>query len=132
MSRFDYSPEVERRFSTLGHAAAPDDAADALGEAGDRTRGACVQLLVWQAPPGGEGARLARVRFRAYGCPALLAAADLAAERLEGCPREALGSVDPRSLADALALPPEKLGRVLLVEDAARCCLNALRGAGND
>jgi NifU-like protein involved in Fe-S cluster formation len=132
MSRFEYSAEVERRFATLQRAADPDEVAQALGEAGDPARGACVQIMAWETPPGGPGARLERVRFRGYGCPGLLAAADLAAERLEGGPREALGSVDPRRLAELLALPPEKLGRVLLVEDAACNCLQALRGESND
>lgn len=132
MSQFEYSAEVGRRFAKLAYAAAPGEEADALGDAGSEGRGARVQLLAWELPPGGPGARLARVRFRAYGCPALLSAADLAAERLEGAPRESLGRLDPRALAAELALPVEKLGRVLLIEDAARSCLAALRGTTPD
>lgn len=122
MSRVDYSPLVRDRFNRLGYAAGPDESADASGSAGRVERGAAVELLAWC--DGRD--RLARVRFRAYGCPALLAAADLAAERLEGQPSTALGRVDPRALALALELPAGKLGRVLLIEDAAQACLAAL------
>ncbi len=122
MSRVDYSPLVRERFNRLSYAASPDEAAVASGSAGRIERGAAVELLAWC--DGRD--RLARVRFRAFGCPALLAAADLAAERLEGQPSAALGRIDPRALASALALPAEKLGRVLLIEDAAQACLAAL------
>lgn len=122
MSRVDYSPLVRGRFNRLAHAAQPGEAADASGSAGRSERGAAVELLAWC---DGRG-RLARVRFRAYGCPALLAAADLAAESLEGQPSAALGRIDPRALASALELPAGKLGRVLLIEDAGKACLAAL------
>ncbi len=121
-----YTDGVRERFSRLTHAAQPEDVPDALGEAGERAHGACVQILAWQAPGGGDG-RLARVRFRALGCPALLVAADLACERLEGCAPAALAAIEPLALHAELRLPVEKLGRVLLVEDAARRCLEALR-----
>ena len=121
MGQLGYSRLVRERFDRLAHAANPDEVAQASGMAGRAERGAAVQLLVWG---DGQG-RLKRVRFRAYGCPALLAAADLAAERLQGQPVAALGRVDPRALASALELPAEKLGRVLLIEDAAQACLAA-------
>lgn len=121
-----YSGVVLARFRDLGHAAEPEETPDALGEAGEAARGSCVQILVWQSPEGAEGA-LARVRFRALGCPALLVAADLACEQLEGRPPSALGAVEPAALHAALGLPVEKLGLVLLVEDAARRCLEVLR-----
>lgn len=122
MSRVDYSLLVRERFNRLAYAAQVGEAADASGSAGRIERGAAVELLAWCDARN----RLARVRFRAYGCPALLAAADLAAERLEGQPLAALGRVDPRALASALDLPGGKLGRVLLIEDAAQACLAAL------
>jgi NifU-like protein involved in Fe-S cluster formation len=118
----EYSHLVRARFGQLAYAAATAERAAAHGRAGSAERGAAVELLAWL----GSGARLARVRFRAYGCPALLAAADLAAEQLEGQPMEALARLEARALAAQLALPPEKLGRLLLIEDAARQCRSAL------
>jgi hypothetical protein len=118
----EYSHLVRARFGQLAYAAAAADVAEVDGRAGSAERGAAVELLAWL----GSGARLARVRFRAYGCPALLAAADLAAEQLEGQPVEALARLEARALAAQLALPPEKLGRLLLIEDAARQCRSAL------
>ncbi|MCC5862601.1 MAG: iron-sulfur cluster assembly scaffold protein [Gammaproteobacteria bacterium] len=125
-----YTDAVLERFRRLAHAAQPEDVPEAQGEAGERARGSCVQILVWQVPGERDGA-LARVRFRALGCPALLVAADLACERLEGCVPAALAAIEPQALHAELGLPVEKLGQVLLVEDAARRCFEAVR-AGQD
>ncbi len=57
-------------------------------------------------------------RFRAWGCPHVLAACELAAARLEGRPLGQLEGLSAASLAQALAAPPEKLGRLLVIEDA--------------
>lgn len=59
-----------------------------------------------------------KVRFRAYGCPHSLAAADLIASELEGRPSDALVNIDLAGLARQLALPREKQGLLLRIEDA--------------
>ena len=121
----DYSAEVRQRFS------APVRAGEVLqgtgpvlqGAAEDRSLGIWVRFQVQY-----QGANIERVRFRAYGCPHTLAAADLLAGRLEGKPLEALVSVDLDALARQLELPREKHGKLLRLEDAlAACHAQALR-----
>jgi NifU-like protein involved in Fe-S cluster formation len=62
------------------------------------------------------------VRFRAFGCPHTLAAADWVAALLEGSSVEALITVDWSALAGLLALPREKFGKLLRIEDALADC----------
>jgi cysteine desulfurase len=61
--------------------------------------------------------------FRAYGCPHTLAVAAWVAERLRGRGRADLVPGTPAEWAEALAVPVEKLGRLLVVEDALADCV---------
>jgi cysteine desulfurase len=61
--------------------------------------------------------------FKAYGCPHTLAAAAWVAGRLRGRRRSALVPGAPAEWAETLSVPVEKLGRLLMVEDALRDCL---------
>lgn len=74
--------------------------------------------------------RLAELRFRAFGCPHLIAAAELCCERFEGGPVEALHDFSIGWLMETLEIPLEKTGRILLLEDAI-ASLRAQSG-GND
>lgn len=77
----------------------------------------------WLALSGdGDDARIAAVRFKAFGCPATIAAASLASERLEGRPLAEAAALESAMLARALDLPP---GR----EPAADLVVRALRRA---
>jgi hypothetical protein len=60
--------------------------------------------------------------FKAYGCPHTLAVAAWVAERLRGRDRAGLAPGTPADWAEALAVPVEKLGRLLVVEDALADC----------
>jgi cysteine desulfurase len=60
--------------------------------------------------------------FKAYGCPHTLAVAAWVAERLRGRGRADLVPGTPADWAVALAVPVEKLGRLLVVEDALVDC----------
>jgi hypothetical protein len=62
------------------------------------------------------------VLFKAYGCPHTLAVAAWVAERLRGRGRADLAPGTPADWAEALAVPVEKLGRLLIVEDALADC----------
>jgi NifU-like protein involved in Fe-S cluster formation len=64
--------------------------------------------------------RVADVRFLAFGCPHLLAAASWLTDRLRGAGREELLAWDWREAADALDVPPAKFGRLLTLQDAVR------------
>lgn len=86
------------------------------GEAGRRRDGAAVRFHL-QVDPAGH---IAAARFEAYGCPWTLAAAEWIAVQLPG--REAAGAVPgtPLEWAAALGVPVERLGRLLVIEDALR------------
>ena len=99
----------------------------AVGEAGrvrDGTRVRCY-LRVGRAGAGGAR-RIAAAEFRVYGCPHTRAVAKALAAALQGRPLTAaeeatadappLGT--PRDWASRHGVPPEKLGRLLVVEDA--------------
>jgi NifU-like N terminal domain len=97
------------------------------GAAGSRTAGTWVQFDV-RVDRTGAAPRLLEVRFLAFGCPHVIAAAALVAEEGEG------GAPEPRlpqsihSLRERLDAPVEKLGCLFVVEDA---WIAALRGAAS-
>jgi cysteine desulfurase len=62
-------------------------------------------------------------RFQAYGCPHTLAVAEWMAKQLPGRRREALQPGTPADWAKIHSVPTEKLGRLLVVEDAVQACL---------
>ncbi len=64
-----------------------------------------------------------KASFKAYGCPQTLAVAAWLAVRLEGRSRAELIPGTPEDWARELAVPAEKLGRLLKIEDALRECL---------
>jgi cysteine desulfurase len=62
-------------------------------------------------------------RFKSYGCPHTLAVASWLASQLPGRRRDALVPGTPAAWAAAQAVPVEKLGRLLVVEDALQQCV---------
>jgi cysteine desulfurase len=62
-------------------------------------------------------------RFQAYGCPHTLAVAAWMAKVLPGRRRETLQPGTPADWASDHSVPVEKLGRLLVVEDAVQACL---------
>lgn len=84
------------------------------GEAGSPERGAWV---VFEARV--LDGRILQAAFRAWGCPHVIAACSVVAGRLGGQPVAAAGAVDVSVLAGELGVPPEKLGRLLVVHEAA-------------
>ncbi len=109
-----------------GHEAAASGRERALaGEAGRAALGARVrfQLRV-------RGPEVQEVRYRAYGCPYTLATCEWIARALTGrtlaarspaALAQAIG--DATAWADRLGVPPERLGRLLVIEDALRAAL---------
>jgi len=69
------------------------------------------------------GGRIVECRFLAWGCPHVLAAAALAAGWLAGEAGEPAARCAAASLARELDVPAEKMGRLLVVEDAGRALL---------
>jgi NifU-like protein involved in Fe-S cluster formation len=60
------------------------------------------------------------MRFRAWGCPHTIAAAEAACAALEGRPLADLLEFSADDLMEYLSVPVEKTGRILVVEDAVR------------
>lgn len=111
-----YGREVRRRMASLAGAGSLAPGPDVVsGRAGDREQGAQVELQLRVA-----GGRVAEARFRAFGCPHLIAAASWLTEHLAGASRDDLGRWDWREAAAALEVPPAKFGRLLTVQDAVR------------
>lgn len=76
-----------------------------------------------------EAGLLAELRWRALGCPYLIASAERLAERLTGQPVQALAAVQSRDWIEALEMPIEKAHCALLLEDGARALLSASTAA---
>jgi NifU-like protein involved in Fe-S cluster formation len=123
----DYSAEVRQRFERAPRhgplLAAPAERLH--GAAGEVKSGVRVEFEARTR----EG-RIVECRFRAYGCPHVIAAASWVAEHAEGRSVFDVDWVDPRRLAEFLEAPPHKLGSLLVVEDAFRACLAEARRAG--
>lgn len=87
-----------------------------------RTRSAWVEFeLASDSGNAGDAAgKVVEARFRAKGCPHLVAGADLVAERLKGMTIDSLAHYDAGFLERELPLPLEKLDIRLLLEDAVR------------
>ena len=115
-----YSPRVLELFSKLPGAGTLSAGAGTIvaGEAVALDRGAWVRFEARL-----EAGRVAECRFRAFGCPHTLAAAALAASKLAAAGPADASPVDARALARELDVPAEKLGRLLVVEDAIHALL---------
>ena len=115
-----YSPRVLELFRKLpGAGTLPAGAGRVVaGEAVALDRGAWVRFEARL-----EGGRVADCRFRAFGCPHTLAAAALAASKLVNAAPADASPIDARLLARELDAPAEKLGRLLVVEDAINALL---------
>jgi NifU-like protein involved in Fe-S cluster formation len=95
------------------------------GAAGNRSAGTWVQFDI-RVQGTSAGPRVCEVRFLAFGCPHVIAAAALLAEEGEGRAPDLPQSI--HSVRERLGAPVEKLGRLFVVEDA---WLAALRAAGD-
>jgi hypothetical protein len=71
---------------------------------------------------GGDSVKEAR--FQAFGCPHTMDTAAWLCARLPGRSRAGLVPGTPAEWAAARQVPPERLGRMLVLEDALRACLS--------
>jgi len=119
-----YSPRVRSLFSAL------EGAGDLPEAAGAEVSGEAVALdrLAWvRFAARIDARRISDCRFRAFGCPHTLAAASLVATQLRGAPIDAGLVLDAARLKRELDAPAEKMGRLLVVEDALRNLLDGAR-----
>jgi cysteine desulfurase len=72
-----------------------------------------------------EAGTVKAARFKAYGCPHTLAVMGWLTGQLPGRARRDGIPGNPSDWAEAQSVPIEKLGRLLIIEDALRACLDA-------
>jgi NifU-like protein involved in Fe-S cluster formation len=110
-----YNQEVRARFAKPVHAGDVEGGYDSIigAEAAEPASGASVRLAV-----GIDAGRIAVMRFRAWGCPHLIAAADALCDEAAGKSPAELTGWSAGQLADRLAVPRTKIGRLFLLEDA--------------
>jgi NifU-like protein involved in Fe-S cluster formation len=119
----EYSPAVVDHFReprNAGHLQAGEGVIK--GVAGSVAQGT---MFVLSARVTGD--RIEAVRFEAYGCPHCIAAGSWLTERLVGLSESELRQWRWRAADDALEFPPEKRGRLLILEDAVKALSEAWR-----
>jgi NifU-like protein involved in Fe-S cluster formation len=92
------------------------------GAAGSRAQGTWVQFDVQVA---GEARLIEAVSFLAFGCPHVIAVAAWLAEQAVGRRAEPGLPQSVQTLRARFDAPVEKLGRLLIVEDAWICAMRA-------
>jgi NifU-like protein involved in Fe-S cluster formation len=97
------------------------------GAAGDRAQGTWVQFDVQCAAD-----TVTDARFLVFGCPHTIAAAAWLAEALTGTSARCGMPESVQALRERFDLPVEKLGRLLIVEDALKRALAAAIEKVND
>jgi cysteine desulfurase len=114
------SPAVRELFSRLqGAGTLPAAAGTVLrGEAGQQSGEAWVRLHLRVSAD-----TVIEARFQALGCPHTLATASWLVMQLAGRKRSEAQPGSPRGWARTLEVPVEKLGRLLLIEDALHAAL---------
>jgi NifU-like protein involved in Fe-S cluster formation len=111
-----YNPVVVEHFARPRNVGRFASAADIIAaSAGDPDQGVRFDLSARV-----QGDRIVALRFEVYGCPHCIAAGSLLSERLQGATQDELRRWSWREAADELEFPPEKRGRLLVLEDAVR------------
>jgi NifU-like protein involved in Fe-S cluster formation len=114
-----YSARVRALFASAAHAGRVGGGLEAYVE----DQGVRVELTARV-----ENGTLGELRFRAWGCPHLLAAAEAFCVEYEGREQSELGAFQAVEVMQTLPVPREKMGRILVLEDAVR----SLRACGRD
>jgi NifU-like protein involved in Fe-S cluster formation len=112
-----YNEEVRARFAKPVHAGELDSGYPAVivGAAGEPATGASIAIAA-----GIEDEAVRILRFRAWGCPHFVSAADLACSLGEGGKVTGLADITASRLMERLAVPRAKAGRIFVIEDALR------------
>ena len=121
MASLEYNAEVRARFVQPLHAGAIAPAAGVVSaSAGSVEQG--VRFVLFTRI---ENGRIIELKHRVYGCPHSIAAASLACEQLLGADLQRLNDWSWREAEQRLQVPPEKRGRLLVLEDAVRALAKA-------
>ena len=111
MSADPYSTRVRELFAQPAHAGLLEDGQTVLRDEQE----VCLEFSASVA----DGI-VAVMRFRAWACPHVIAAAEATCEALEGRPIRELLEFSSAALMQSLPVPVEKTGRILVLEDAVR------------
>ena len=122
MSSDPYNTRVRELFDDPRHAGRLDTALSTTIE----DQGVRIRLSAICA----EG-QIGALGFQVWGCPHLIAAAEEACASLEGKPVSDLLEFSAADLMQSLAVPTEKTGRILVLEDAVRSLGSIVRDASN-
>ncbi|MDH3304843.1 MAG: iron-sulfur cluster assembly scaffold protein [Gammaproteobacteria bacterium] len=121
MSNDAYSARVRDYFARPAHAGdLSGGVAVDIDEQGVRIRLAAL----------GDRGRIQSLRFRAWGCPHVIAACEYFCARYEGAPIESLDVFQASDIMNDLSVPVEKTGRILVIQDAVRS-LGRIIGGGS-
>jgi NifU-like protein involved in Fe-S cluster formation len=118
MTADPYSTKVRALFANPAHAGRLEAAVTVTLD----EQGMCLQLSALA-----RGGRIEALRFRAWGCPHFIAAAERLCARYEGRAAADLESAGANEFMQSLGIPVEKTGRILVIEDAARALGGKLR-----
>jgi NifU-like protein involved in Fe-S cluster formation len=122
-----YSPLVESHFRAPRNIGRFAPAADVLvGRSGSKDQGVEVVLSARIA-----NGRIAALNHLVYGCPHTVAAASWLTEQIVGATLDDLTRWRWREVSTALEVPPEKWGRLLVLEDAVRALERTWRERGS-
>lgn len=127
MSAIDpYNEAVRRYFREAAHAGdlSRDYPLILRAECSASDRGAKVILTAGVADD-----RVLEMRYRVLGCPHLIAAAEALCQDREQAGVAVLGVFDLQEMLARLAIPVEKTGRILLLEDALKSLMVQYSGA---
>lgn len=113
-----YNERVRTLFAIPAHAGTLAEALQVAVE----EQGVRIELSVLL-----RAGRIAQMRFRALGCPHVIAAAEWVCEHYEGRPGADLDDFTSAELMQTLAVPVVKSGRILVLEDAIRALGAAIR-----
>ena len=114
MSADPYSERVRRMFDDPRHAG--DLVGDYQYSEVAKTDGSATGDSLTIAVGANDGLIVA-ARFRADACPHLIAAAEVACTDLENQAINDLRNFDPQEIMRRLSVPPEKIGKILVLED---------------
>ena len=108
-----YSELTLHYFETAAHAGVLTGADVYRGAAGSRAQGTWVQFDLQVS-----GGIIQAARFLAFGCPHTIAVSAWVAERAVGQAARAALPESVQALSERFAVPVEKRGRLLIIEDA--------------
>lgn len=113
----NYSNLTRRHFDDPACCGVLTGAAVRRGAAGSRAQGTWIQFDV-RIDLRNQKSTVEAVRFLAYACPHVIAVADWVAGNAVGGPDLPVLPASVHALRDRFEVPMEKLGRLLIVEDA--------------